>query len=382
MTIDILLISVSVFLLVYGYVLYPLTLMILSKFFKNPVHSNNSYMPEISIIISAYNEQDLIADAIKSVFNSAYPGSKINVLVASDGSTDKTCSILEELSEKFSKLNIFCFDRIGKNQVINRLLEKVNTELVFFMDADIRLKSDVINKLVKNLSDNNVGAVIASMNSMGDDGQSAGGYGEILYQKIERVFRIHESKISSTVNALGAFYGVKTELVELLPDDFVADDFYPLLVVMQKKKRVLFIDDAEVIEVRQKSTSDEINRRIRVTASAMSSIKHKLMLLSPHYGWVAYFLFCHKILRWLAPVFMLIILFTTFFVENKIFLFIIVIIQLYIYLGALLGFILEKTNRNFIIFKLPLYVVTMSIGFLGAFYRFFSNTKNSMWQRD
>jgi cellulose synthase/poly-beta-1,6-N-acetylglucosamine synthase-like glycosyltransferase len=353
-----------------------------SLFLTKEVKKRTNYLPDISIVLSAYNEQEFISDAIESIFSSDYPKSKITVYVGSDGSTDDTCRLLHDLSIKYSALNTLCFDRIGKNKVINALLKKIETEIVFFMDADVRLQTGVINKLIKYLSDDSVGAVIASMRSIGDSGDSAGGFGEILYQKIERIFRIYESKIYSTVNALGAFYGIKKKYIELLPDDLVADDFYPLLVAMQHKKRVQFVDEAEVIEVRPKSTSDEISRRIRATASAISSIKYKYMLLSPKYGWVTFFLFSHKILRWLAPFFLLIILFTTFFVKNEIFLLIIVIIQLYIYLGAFIGFILEKINHNLVIFKLPLYALTMSIGFLGAFFRFLSNKKNSRWQRN
>jgi hypothetical protein len=137
-----------------------------------------------------------------------------------------------------------------------------------------------------------------------------------------------------------------------------------------------------VLEVRPKSTADEISRRIRASASAMSGLKYKIRLLLPHYGWVAFFLFCHKILRWLAPVFLLIILISTFFVENTTFLFVILIIQLYFYLGALVGYLLEKINSNIFIFKLPLYAFTMNLGFLGAIFRFMTGKKNSKWQRN
>ncbi len=378
----IILILISAFLLIYGYVLYPFTLALLSKIFNNEISMGDSSSPEITIIISAYNEQEYIPDAIESIFKTDYPKSKINVFVGSDGSTDDTCGILQTLSDRYDSLQFFCFDRLGKNAVINSLLAKIKTEYVFFMDADIRLQNGVINKLISYLSNSTVGAVIASMESIGKGGDSAGGFGEILYQKIERKFRINESKIYSTVNALGAFYGLKSEYIEPLPDDLVADDFYPLLTVMQNRKRVLFVDEAEVLEIRPKSTSDEISRRVRASASAMTSLKHKSMLLLPSYGWVSYFLFCHKILRWLAPVFLLAILISTFFINSGNFLFVIVIIQLYIYLGALLGFILEKRNMNIIFLKLPLYALTMSIGFAGAFYRFFTGKKNSKWQRN
>jgi len=374
-------ILICIFFLLYGYFFYPFTLQLFSKLYGKKPEKLNTYEPDITIIISAYNEESLIKDAVLSVMNSDYPNEKITLLVGSDGSNDKTETILSELKHSYQSLELYSFQRIGKNAVINKLIELVKTDVVFFMDADIRIDNGTIQSLLSYLSDTNVGAVISNMVSIGDDSSSAGGFGEILYQKIERKFRINESSISSTVNALGAFYGVKKEFLEQLPDNAVADDFYPLLVVMSQKKRVLYIDEAKVTEVRLKSTNDEFSRRIRASASAMKALMYKNELLLPVYGWISYFLFCHKILRWLTPVFLFVILIFTPFIENPCLLILIVSIQFYLYFGGLLGYLMERMKINNVLFKIPLYAVTMNIGFIGAILRFFSGKDNSKWHR-
>jgi len=382
MNIATILILISAFLLIWGYFLYPITLFFLSKIIKNPVNTDNSFQPDITIIISAHNEEKFIEEAIESVYKSGFSPEKIKILAGSDGSNDRTFDILSKLSGKYPGLSVFSFDRIGKNAVINALMQKAETSIIFFMDADIRLREGVIEKLLSYLSNNSVGAVISSMKSKGGKGESAGEFGEKFYQKIEAKIRIYESKIHSTTNALGAFYAVKTELLEPLPDDIVPDDFYPILLTLEKRKRVIFVPEAEVLEVRPKSTGDEFHRRIRVAASAMTALKQKSKLLLPQYGWVALFLFSHKVLRWATPLFLLIILISTFFVENTTGLFIIAIIQLYFYIGALLGYLAEKILINNIILKLPLFSVLMSIGYFLAFVRFLRGLDNSKWQRN
>lgn len=367
--------------LLYGYLFYPLIIIAISKFKNNILNPDDSFKPDVTIIISAYNEEDYIEDAVRSVFQSDYPNEKIKLLVGLDGTNDNSLDILRRLSNEYENLEYCHFERIGKNKVLNNLIQKAETEILFFMDADIRIRSHTLSILCSYLANEGVGAAISSMVSIGKGTQSAGGFGEILYQKIERFFRIYESRIFSTVNALGAFYGVKRQLYESLPDDTVADDFYPLLICMQKRKRVLFIADAIVDETRTKSTEDEIQRRIRASASAMSALGYVPELLTFKFGWVSYFLWSHKIFRWMAPLFLFNILLLTPLIENTIILYVLLIVQIYLYFGAFIGWIFERNRINLILLKLPLYALSMNIGFVGAFFRFISKKANSYWER-
>ena len=374
-------ILICIFFLVYAYILYPLLLIMLSKIFDKPVSVDNEYSPVISILISAHNEETLIQDCITTVISQSYELSKIRIFVGSDGSDDKTNDILQQLNITYPDIKIFYFDRVGKNKVLNFLIDKVDTELVFFMDADIRIQNNELKKLISVLSDENVGAAIASMKSIGDTGETSGGFGEILYQRIERIFRINESKIKSTVNSLGALYGVKAKFLSKLPDSKVADDFTPLLNVMLQKKRVVFVEKAEVLEVRKKSTGDEFARRIRASSSAMSSLALAGKILLPLYGWTAFFMWSHRILRWLSPVFLIIILISTFFAVNNLIIDIMLVFQLFLYFGALIGYILEKMKLNVAIFKVAVYAVNMNLGFLLAIFRLLQREDNALWER-
>lgn len=379
-----LMIILFVILVGYSFLLYPIIIAILSKIFAKPINSSDEFFPDISIIISAYNEEKLIKAAVESVFNTNYPKEKIQVLIGSDGSTDNTVKILEEISKNYPQIKYFDYPRIGKNQVLNRISSEVNTGIVMFMDADCRLKANTIPIVVSKFADTAIGAVIASMHSISQEtDDNAGREGEILYQKIETQIRVNESKIFSTVNSLGAFYAIRKEMLSILPNDKICDDYYPLLYTSLKRKRVIFCDEAVVCEVREKSLSDELSRRIRLAAGGMATVWHNKKLLLPNFGWVSFFLWSHKVLRWLSPIYLIIIaIWTILFPEKTLIYYTILFFQLIIYIFAFWGWLFEKMKIKFIPFRISLFFVSMNFGFLVGIIRFLLQGKNSIWERN
>ncbi len=380
--IEILLI-VSLGLVFYTFVIYPFLLMLLSAVFKKTLKTNTEYKPDISIVISAYNEEEYIQDAVESLFSTDYPLEKISVFVGSDGSSDRTYEIVNGLKEKYNNLHLYNFGRLGKNRVLNEVFPHTSTELVFFMDADCRADKDSISRMVETFSDPTVGAVIASMNSI-DEGSNdnIGRLGETLYQKYEMVLRVGESRIKSTVNSLGAFYGIRRETYKPLPSDKVCDDYMPLLDSIAVNKRVIFLREASVTEVRKKSLNNEISRRIRFTAGAMSTVWYAKKLFNPKYGWITFFLFSHKIIRWLTPLFLIAAaVFTLLLSPDSAIRLPLMIAQGTLYFVAFLGWILEKLKLKLVIFKIPLFFITMNIGFFLGIIRFIAGLQNAMWER-
>ncbi|MDQ1265392.1 MAG: hypothetical protein QG635_542, partial [Bacteroidota bacterium] len=125
----------------YTFALYPVLLCLLSKIINKPVAASLDYLPELSLIMAAYNEESTIKDAIDSIFQSDYPAGKIKVFVGSDGSTDHTNEILKSLKAKYPDLNYFEFERTGKNMLLNKIAKHIDSEIICFMDADCRVKS-------------------------------------------------------------------------------------------------------------------------------------------------------------------------------------------------------------------------------------------------
>jgi len=374
---------INIFLLFNIFFLYPAIISVAAKIFGKPVNSSEDYQPEITIIIAAYNEEKLIREAVESIYDSDYPINKMHVIIGSDGSTDRTVEILKELEEKYESLKYYEFDRSGKNYVLNQLVPKTNTDLIFYMDADLRIVNGTLSRMVKILSDEQVGAVLASIRIIGDKSdKTTGGFGESLYQGYETILRKNESRICSNINSLGTLYGIKREVYLPIPNDLVCDDLFRMLITATNKKRIIFDSESVVNEVREKSTREELVRRIRLAGGGLSTVWSCRKILNPKYGWISFFVWNHKVLRWLSPFYLIIIAAGTILLAGNSYLFYpLLISQIILYIGAFIGWLLEKMKLNFLPFRILLFTVSMNIGFLLGLIRFLGKGQNAKWER-
>jgi poly-beta-1,6-N-acetyl-D-glucosamine synthase len=366
-----------------AYILYPLALFIFSRFINKKVDKSSEFKPEIAILISAYNEEELIEDAIRSIYVNDYPLDKIQVIVGSDGSDDRTAEIVTQLLSEYDSLRLFEFPRQGKNQTINALVEKAEAEVIFFMDADLRITKNQIETMVEQFNDDMVGGVMSSLEIIAQDGGDVGELGEKIYQKFEKTIRKWETQISTNINSLGTFYGIKRRYFKEIPNDYVCDDLFIVLQIAAVKKRMIFMDDVKTIEIRKKTLSKEINRRVRLAAGGISTVKAHWHLLLPGYGWASFFLSMHKLMRWLAPIYMLGILIGTFMLPwGDEFQRWMIFFQSILYGSALLGWIFEKIKIKILPFRLAVFFVSMNYAFLLGWYHFLRKGQNAKWDRD
>ena len=358
-------------------------MLLIAKFRRKPLITKEEYKPELSILIAAYNEEDLISDCLESIIKSEYPIDKIRIFVGSDGSSDNTNDIVDKYVKGNNNFKLVKFPRSGKNKVLNELMKEVKTPITFFLDADLRLREGSLSDLVNILSDDNTGAALASVNIISDkSGSDAGSHGETVYQKYESFLRQKESQIYSNINSLGTLYGIKTEYFKPFPSDKVCDDLFNLFSVALQRKRVIFDKTVKVDEVRSKSIGQEFYRRVRVVAGGLSTAAYSLALLSPAYGLTAFFIWSHKILRWLSPVFLIMLLLLTFTLRyDSVIRDILFYSQLFFYLLSLAGYILDKFNVSVSFLKLAYFYVSMNLAFLFGIFRFIRGKQNSVWNR-
>lgn len=375
---------ISISLLLYTFLLYPIFTFILAKIINKryPEKDNINYEPQISIIISAYNEEKMIYDCIMSLVNSDYPKEKMEILVGSDGSSDRTFEILQELSEKYNYIKPYNFGRTGKNGILNNLCSYARGELFFFMDADCRISKFTISKLIYTLSDENIGAATPTLNSIfaGNNEIDAGAHGEGLYQNYEQRLRINESLIFSTVISLGQFYGIKAKYYSPLPDNNVCDDWMSLMFVAMVKKRIVCLPDAYVFEIREKSLKDELKRRIRITAGALYTVYRGKRLMLPFFGWYSFALWSHRILRYLSPFFILSILIFSFLIpRNNNISSLLLIAQAAFYSLGIVGLLFNKLKIDFKLTKIVTYFLTMILGIFLGYIRIIKRKNISIW---
>lgn len=369
--------------LVYSIVLYPVLLIILSKLFKKEPKLNLDFKPAITFIIAAYNEEKFIYNALQSIVELDYKQSNIQVIVGSDGSSDKTIEIANSFKDKLKDLTVLDLKRSGKNNVLNQAYKYVKNEFIYILDADFRLQKDSINKSIAFFADDDIGAVISKLNISSDSkSNNAGEIGEGAYQRLDNFIKVKEADIWTTVNNFGC-YGIRKNLIIPIPNNKVCDDMFNILQVASTKKRVFITNDSVVNEVREKFSEEEIKRRERISAGSISTLLAVPQILNPRIGWANLFYLSHRFTRIIYPILILLILALTPFLynENKIIFYIFFFGQVIFYLFSLIGFILDKKKININIFSFPYFFIMLNIGYFKGIIQFFKNEQIAVWER-
>lgn len=372
---EIMSIYLLILLLLFAYPLfiYPIILLIIPK---NNIKLRNADIKSISILISAYNEEDYIHDCIDSILKSDIQNIDVEILVGSDGSNDKTLEIANSFND--SKIRVYDFERGGKNQTINKLVAEAKHDTLLFMDADFRLKSDNIKKIIEKFSTLDVGIIICPIEMKAADGSKSENT-ESIYQRYESFIRRKESDIASCVNTLGS-YVISKSTFENISSNNYCDDLFSVLTTIKKRKRVYFDSENSIFEVRETNFTEEYGRRERLVGGGLSTIFHFKSLLSFKYGWNSFFLWSHKVMRWYSSIFFFSAYILSLFMLDTLFGLITAYLISVLLLLSLVGYLLEREKMKNPA-KLPLFFVSMNIGFVKGIVHFYKGKQNSIWGR-
>ena len=248
---------VSLSLLVYSYFIYPLLLRLLVKP-KSIILQDLSDYPSVDIVIAAYNEESCIKARIENALQQNYQG-QLQVLVASDGSKDKTGEIITSFEDPRVKAFDFPENR-GKISVLNDLIANSSADFLVLTDANTEFNDDAVDTLIRSFS-GNVGAVSGELILETDDGnQNQDG----LYWKYEQLLKKYESALGGLLGANGAIYAIKRELYIPLSKDTVVDDFCIVMNIKKQGYQVLYNELAVATEEIAPSLKEEYGRRVRI----------------------------------------------------------------------------------------------------------------------
>lgn len=292
---------VSLAALGYIYFFYPTLVGLLARVFgKEP--AREQILPSVTLVIAAYNEEDYIEAKLINSLELDYPRDKLTILVASDGSVDATNEIAQRFCDQGIRLRIFP-QNIGKSAMLGRIVPELESDLIAFSDASSRLAPDALKLLVQNFADPAVGCV-SGLYKMSADGDMRN-QGEGLYWKYETWIKSQESRLSSMLGAHGAFYCIRREAYRDLESDVVNDDYVIAMRVVEQGYRSVYDQRAKCLERERASVKGELARRRRIAVGNCQQIVRLWRLLNPRYGWFAFCFFSHKVLRTLAPLFMI-----------------------------------------------------------------------------
>ncbi|MBN1350589.1 glycosyltransferase family 2 protein [candidate division KSB1 bacterium] len=337
-------------------------------------------MPFVSIIIPAYNEAKVIRDKIENCLWLSCQRSKLEIIIASDGSDDRTVEIANEYKPHGVKV-IDYKERTGKTILVNRTVPKANGEIIILSDASSLLSIDSIQILVRHFFNNEIGCVSGTYKLIDkdDSGRSAG---EGAYWKYEAMLKANESKVNSILGAHGAIYAFRKELFQPAPPQAINDDYIIPMQIVQQGYKVIYEKDAIGIEIAETDLKHEFKRRIRIMAGNFQQIYLLKGLLNPFRSHIAFQFFSHKFMRLLAPflqivVFVVNLLLFSFHPFYRFTLF----AQVLFYVASLMGYLLANKKRKIKLLYIPFYFNFGNLAAFAGLYRYIAGQQSAKWEK-
>lgn len=371
---------ISVGLVVYSYIGYPILIWVLARLFGRklmPPESPTEW-PEVSLLIAAYNEEAEIAKRIENALAMDYPREQLEIVIASDGSSDKTCEMVRSYADR----GVVLFDyqeRSGKPAVLNRSVPRLTGEFVAFSDANSFTEPDALKNLVRWFSDAKIGAVCGRLVLVDSTtGQNVDG----MYWKYETFLKLCESKLGALLGSNGAIYALRREWYPSIPDNTIVDDFViPLRAKSLQQCKIVYDKEAVAHEDTPAAIGAEFKRRSRIGAGGFQAIGLLWKLLHPRFGWTAFTFLNHKILRWICPFLLIVTLLTNLALLHIPFFRWMMAAQVLFYLLAVAGAYMPSQSKGMRLLRLTTMFTSMNAALLVGFFRWLLGTQRATWHR-
>jgi cellulose synthase/poly-beta-1,6-N-acetylglucosamine synthase-like glycosyltransferase len=289
-------------LIAYPYLIYPPLIWILSRLLGRQPRAPDIVAPSLSVLIVARNEQGVIQRRIDNALALEYPPGRIEVVVASDGSSDQTAQIVGQNAHRGVRL-IELAGAGGKASALNAVFPQLTGDIVLLSDANTEFNPAAASQLARWFADPTVGVVCGRLILVDPlTGRNADG----LYWRFETMLKVCEARLGALLGANGAIYAVRRAVYPALPDRTIVEDFViPLLARLRHGCGVLYDSTAIARETSAPSLREEFRRRCRIGAGDFQSLALLWPLLNPRRGFVSFTFFSHKLLRWLCPFFLI-----------------------------------------------------------------------------
>lgn len=297
----VLILALSLGFAAYAYAVYPLLIWILSRTFGSDVPRpmlDEDQLPSLSLLIAAYNEEAEIRKRIESALEMDYPADKLEIVIASDGSSDGTCDIVRSYESYGVKLFAYPARR-GKSTVLNDAIPALSGNIVMLSDANTYTHASAAQRLASWFQDPSIGVVCGRL-VLTDPltGQNV----DSIYWKYETFLKKCEGRLGALLGSNGGIYAIRKELFQGIPNDTIVDDFViPLLARKRTGCRIVYDRDAVATEETPSRLGSEFHRRARIGAGGFQSIGRLSSLLNPKHGWISLTFLSHKIMRWVCP---------------------------------------------------------------------------------
>jgi len=367
---------VSLATLIYMYAGYPALVWALARVMGREPR-RRAITPTVSLLIPSYNEEAHIETKLRNSLALDYPRQRLEIVVASDGSTDHTNAIVRRYHDHGVRL-LAMRDHVGKSVMLARAISMVGGDVVVFSDASSELESGALRQLVKNFADPRVGCVCGLYRLKGQGDWRAQGEG--WYWRYETFLKYQESRLHSILGAHGAFYAIRRALFPHLEPSTINDDYLIPMRIVAQGLRAVYDPRAVAWEREAASVRGEFARRRRIAVGNCQQIATLLPLLNPFRGWVAFCFFSHKVLRTVAPLVMIAMAVSSAWLPVPL-RWVAVLGQSAFYGSAWAGYWCHRRGRMIRWLSAPLYFCLGNLAMLEGLLKYCFSRQRLVWER-
>ncbi len=359
---------------VFSYFLYPICLKLLPHRKRVlPLESSDEYLPKVSLIVTAHNEEKRIQEKLDNSLSIQYPN--LEIVVASDASSDRTDEIVRQYGSK-GVILARAEERKGKEYAQLQAIQQSSGEILIFSDVATSIPEDAIERMVRYFRDPDVGAVSSEDRFVSRDGSVVG---EGAYVRYEMWLRGVESNKAGLVGLSGSFFAARRSVCSEW-DIFAPSDFNTALNCARQGLIAVTAPDALGVYHDVADSSKEYQRKLRTIIRGMTAISRHPEVLNPFaFGTFAFQVFGHKLMRWAVPWFQILLLCVSFAVASEGAVYKLALVsQLAFYSFVLLGHF-SLALRNYAIIKIPYFFIQVNLAVAHATIQFLSGKRMTVW---
>lgn len=380
---------ISLMIVFYTFLGYGILLYILVKlkraFNKKLIYQAGlqSDLPSCTLIVAAYNEQEIMHQKIQNTLGLIYPPAKLEVIFITDGSIDKTPEIVSQYNDIRLMHSV---ERKGKIAAVHRAVSSANNEILVFTDANTFLNANALINICRHYRDVKVGAVAGEKRIHLNDNADASTAGEGFYWKYESTLKRWDSELYSVVGAAGELFSVRKSLYTPVGSDIILDDFMISMNIAADGYKIVYEPEAFAVENASEDVAEELKRKVRIAAGGIQSIiKLKRLLNVFRYGTLSFQYISHRVLRWtVTPFFLALLFFSSIKLtvdDGGSFYCLALAAQILFYLLAILGMYFEKQKIRIKIAFIPYYFCIMNYAVVAGIIRYFGKGQSAIWEK-
>ena len=340
-------------------------------------------LPSMTLMICAYNEEDVVAEKMENTLALDYPKDKLRIMWVTDGSSDRT----NELLKAYPEVDIvFSPERRGKTAALKHGLRELKTRYVAFTDANTMINAGALREIARLFTDPTVGCVSGEKRVAARKAGEMAAEGEGLYWKYESTLKRWDNELYSTMGAAGELYAMDPKLCREVPDEALLDDFMMSMYVVQAGKRIAYTPDAYAQEYGSANIFEESKRKRRIAAGGLQSIWWLRSMLNPfHQPLVTFQYVSHRVLRWsITPIAMVLLLLANIalvVMGAGNFYTVILILQILFYLMALAGWLLNRYGYKNKLLYTAYYFMFMNFNVFRGMAYLRTHGKSGAWEK-